>query len=110
MASPSRKKVVSTARKKSELSNQVIHDVVRDAFKGERIAYFVLDTERTEDGAYILCVANHGVPGFCKMEMGMSGTYKAAKERVKQLNKELGLTDDDVNEIIISTMELPSFH
>ena len=100
--SPSKEKPVSMAKKKLELSNQVT-DFVEAAFKGRRIAYFVLNTER-KDCAFVVCVAIEGEPGFYKMDWGWHCSFTKAKAETALMNKKLGLTEEEVNEIIISTM------
>lgn len=97
--SPAKKKPALSAKKKLELNNQV-----EDFFKGKRIAYFVLDTERTKEGAFILCVAVEGESGFYKMDWAWHCSYTKAKAETVLLNDKLGLAEEEVNEIIISTM------
>ena len=99
VVSPLKKKPASGAKKRLELSNQV------DAsFEGKRIAYFVLDTERTKEGAFIVCVAVEGEAGFYKMDWAWHCSSAKAKAETVLMNDRLGLTEEDVNEIIISTM------
>jgi hypothetical protein len=101
--SPSGGKPVSLAKMKLELHKQVMEFAATD-FKDRRIAYFVLDIERTEEGAYIMCVAVEGEPGFYKMDWGWHCGFTKAKTETALMNKKLGLTEEEVNEIIISTM------
>lgn len=106
--SPSINKVVSTAKNKLAISNQAIHDIVVDSFKGKRIAYFVLDTERSKNGAFLLCVAIEDETGFYRYDWDWHCSFATAKARAKEMNELLGLTDKDVTDIVISTMELPN--
>jgi hypothetical protein len=108
-ASPSRKNVVSPSKKKSVTNCQVM-DFIEDASKGKRRAYFVLDGERTEDGAFTICVAVEGDAGFYKMDWGWRCDYTKAKAQPMQMNEKLGLTGEDVSDIVTSTMEPPTYH
>lgn len=103
--SPSKGKPVPLAKQKLELHKQVM-EFAATAFKGKRIAFFALDTERKE-GAYILCVAVEGEPGFYKMDWGWHCSFTKAKAETALMNKKLGLNEEEVNEIIISTMGPP---
>lgn len=75
-----------------------------NAFKYTRIAFFVLDTELTDDGAFFLCVAVEG-KGFYKIDLGGNCIFKIAKAQVKQMNFKLGLTLKEVDKIIASAMK-----
>jgi hypothetical protein len=103
---PSKGKPVSLAKKKLELHNQAM-EFVATAFKGKRTAYFVLDTERTKEGAYIMCFAIEGETGFYKMDWGWHCSFTKAKAETALMNKKLGLNEEEVNKIIISTMGPP---
>jgi len=101
--SPSEGKPVSLAKKKLELHKQLM-EFAASAFKDKRIAYFVRDIERTKEGAYIMCVAVEGEPGFYKMDWGWHCSFTKAKAETALMNKKLGLNEEEVNKIIISTM------
>jgi hypothetical protein len=103
--SPAKAKPVSLAKQKLELHNEVM-EFVSTAFKGKQMAYFVLETERKE-GAYIMCVAVEGESGYYKMDWGWHCSFTKAKTETALMNKELGLKEEKVNEIIISTMRPP---
>jgi len=102
-ASSSKEKPGSLAKQKRELHDQVM-GFVATAFKGKRIAYFVRDSERTKEGAYIMCVAVEGESGFYKMDWGWHCSFTKARTETALMNKKLGLNEEQVNEIIISTM------
>ena len=106
VASPVKKKPATSAKKKLELSKQVM-DFVEASFKGRRVAYFVLDTERTKEGAFIACLAVEGEPGYFKLDWGWHCSAARAKAETVLMNDNLGLTEEDANEIIISTMGPP---
>lgn len=98
----SKGKPVSLATQKLELNKQVI-EFVASAFKGKRTAYFVNGTERKE-GAYIVCFAVEGEAGFYKMDWGWHCSLAQARAETALMNKKLGLNEEEVNRIIISTM------
>jgi hypothetical protein len=108
-ASPSRKKVVPPSKKEFVTNCQVM-DFIEDASKGKRKAYFVLERERTRDGAFMVCVAVEGDAGFYQMDWGWHCDYTRAKAQTAEMNEKLGLTAKDVIDIVTSTMEPPTYH
>jgi len=107
-ASPAKGKPVSIAKEKIELSKQVM-DFIEASFKGRRIAYFVLETERTREGAYIVCVAIESEAGYYKMDWGWHCSFTKAKAETVLMNDKLGLNEEEVNDIIITTMGPPTY-
>lgn len=99
---PSKEKPVSLAKLKLELHKQA-KEFVTSAFKGKRMAYFVHDGERKE-GAYIMCFAVEGEAGFYKADWGWHCSLAKARAETALMNKMLGLNEEEVNRIIISTM------
>jgi hypothetical protein len=100
---PAKKKPRSLAKQKRELHAQVM-EFAATGFKGKRLAYFVRDIERTKEGAYIMCVAVEGESGFYKLDWAWHCSLTRAKTETALMNKKLGLNEEKVNEIIISTM------
>ncbi|MEK6744357.1 MAG: hypothetical protein AABZ15_12135 [Nitrospirota bacterium] len=98
----SKEKPVALAQQKRELHKQVM-EFVTSAFEGNRMAYFVSDGERKE-GAYIMCFAVEGEAGFYKMDWGWHCSLAQARAETVLMNKKLGLNEEEVNRIIISTM------
>ena len=107
-ASSSKVKQVSIAKEKRELSNQVM-EFATAAFKGRRIAYFVLAAEKTPDGGFTVCVAIENEAGFYKLDWGWHCSLTKAKTETAMMNQKLGLTQVEVEEIIISTMLKPTY-
>lgn len=103
---PSRGKPVSMAKKKLEFQHQVAA-FAGSSFKGKRAAYFVLDTERTKEDAYRMCFAIEGEAGFYKLDWSWHCSFTKAKAETALMNKKLGLNEEEVNKIIISTMGPP---
>jgi len=98
----SKGKPVSLARQKRELHKQVM-EFVTSAFKGKGMAYFVSGAERKER-AYSMCFAVEGEAGFYKADWGWHCSLARAKAETALMNKKLGLNEEEVNRIIISTM------
>lgn len=98
----SKEKPVSLAQQKREL-HQEVKEFVTSAFKGRRMAYFVSSAER-KAGAYIMCFAVEGEPGFYKIDWGWHCSIAKARAETALMNKKLGLKEEEVNEVIISTM------
>lgn len=98
----SKGKPVSLARQKLELHKQVM-EFVASAFKGKRMAYFVSGAERKER-AYSMCFAVEGEAGFYKADWGWHCSLAIARAETALMNKKLGLNEEEVNRIIISTM------
>jgi hypothetical protein len=95
-------KSVSLAKQRLELQKQV-REFVMSAFKGKRMAYFVSGDERKE-GAYIMCLVVEGEAGFYKLNWGWHCSLAKARAETALMNKKLGLNEEEVNRIIISTM------
>jgi hypothetical protein len=98
----SKGKPVSLAKQKLELHKQV-KEFVTAAFKNKRMAYFVSADERKE-GAYVMCFAVEGEAGFYRADWGWHCGLAMARAETALMNKKLGLKEEDVNWIIISTM------
>ncbi len=98
----SKGKPVSLAKQELELQKQVM-EFVTSAFKGKRMAYFVSDAERKE-GAYIMCLAVEGEAGFSRIDWGWHCSLARARAQTVLMNRKLGLNEEEVNRIIISTM------
>ena len=101
-SAPSKGKPVSLAKQKQELHKQVREFVIA-AFKDKRMAYFVSEDECKED-AYVMCFAIEGEDGFYKADWGWHCSLAKARAETALMNKKLGLKEEDVNKIIISTM------
>jgi len=98
----SKERPVSLAQQKRELHNEV-KEFVAAAYKGRRMAYFVSSAER-KAGAYTMCFAVEGEPGFYKIDWGWHCSLAEARTETALMNKKLGLNEEEVNRIIISTM------
>jgi hypothetical protein len=54
-----------------------------------------------------MCVAVEGEAGFYKMDWGWHCSFAKAQAETALMNKKLGLNEEEVNKIIISTMGKP---
>ena len=75
-----------------------------DALKGRR-AYFVMDTERNEDGELIVLIAVEQHPGFFKTDWYYGMDLAKAKELVQQKNTSRGITVEEAQAIVDSSIE-----
>ncbi|MDH4162201.1 MAG: hypothetical protein OEW15_05865 [Nitrospirota bacterium] len=101
-AVPAKEKPVSLAKQKLELHKQVM-EFVRSAFKKRRMAYFVSADER-KGRAYIMCFVVENESGFYKLDWGWHCGLAEAQAETALMNKKLGLDEEEVNKIMISTM------
>lgn len=63
-------------------------------------------TAIVEAGGYIIGRADYGVRGYSPIRVGgyTFDTYEKAKEFAKEQNRSIGLTDQEVMEIVFNTM------
>jgi hypothetical protein len=69
-----------------------------------RTCYMILETQTNERGEYIPCIAVEGASGYHLTDWAWGKDRAAAELIAKTMNREIGLTRTDVNEIIASTM------
>ncbi len=101
-AAPAKEKPVTLAKQKLELHKQVM-EFVRSAFKKRRMAYFVSADER-KGRAYIMCFVVENEAGFYRLDWGWHCSLADARAETEMMNKKLGLSEEEVNKIMISTM------
>ena len=75
-----------------------------DALKGRK-AYFVMDTERNDDGELIVLIAVEQHPGFFKTDWTWGIDLAIGQELAAQKNKGLGITVEDAQCIVDSSKE-----
>ncbi len=69
-----------------------------------RRAYFLLETERDNDGGYIPCIAEEDEQGYNRTDWNY-GTDKAlAQECIDELNERMDISQRDAVVIQLSTM------
>ena len=70
----------------------------------DRLAYIILDTQKTEDGEFIPCVVKENESGYFVTDYHWGTDIKVAQRCARELNEKMGLTENDVIQILLSTM------
>ena len=77
----------------------------------DRICYYIMEDQRTEDGFYIPSLIQENVSGHSPVNGGPGGmpykwgrTIEEARFTCSLANERMGLSDDDVMEIVGSSM------
>ena len=68
------------------------------------IAYFINDFATATDGGFIPCIAVRGEKGYNLTDWNWGTDKELAEKCADKKNEALGLSNDDVMEIICSTM------
>jgi len=69
----------------------------------KRRAYFIQETVKTDD-EYVVCIAQENTKGFYRTDWTWGNDKALAQELCDDKNAQLGLSEMDVQKIIISTM------
>lgn len=75
-----------------------------------RKAYFILETVRSPRGELVPCIAIEGVAGFYQTDWEWGTSITKAEKCAQDMNNRLGLTTEDVDKIVISTMKAAVFN
>lgn len=75
-----------------------------------RKAYFVNPAVKTKHGAFILCIAEEDEPGYYQTNWEWDATLKKAQELAQRMNDRLGITAEEAERIVLSTMKPLTFH
>jgi hypothetical protein len=70
----------------------------------QRLAYFINESIRDENGELIVCIAKEGERGYYRTDWYYGKDIERAQPLVDDLNRRLGLSADDVIQIQASTM------
>jgi len=70
----------------------------------KRMAMFIMETETNDQGEYRALIAVEGESGYYKTDWFWGASLELAEEVAKERNKRMGLTDEEVQKIILSTM------
>ncbi len=81
-----------------------------DALMHRRRAYFINPAVKTERGAFIPCIAVEDEPGYYETKWEWDTTLKKAQELAQRINDRLGITAEDAERIVLSTMKPMTFH
>lgn len=101
-AAPAKEKPASLAQQKREL-HKLVMEFVTASFPKRRVAYFVSADER-KGRAYIMCFVIENEAGFYRLDWGWHCSLADAQAETGMMNKKLGLSEEEVNKIMISTM------
>lgn len=69
-----------------------------------RVCYYIMETEVDGNGNYIPCIVKENVSGFWRTDWQWGKDIELARQCAKEKNEALGLTDADVNQIVMSSM------
>jgi len=70
-----------------------------------RKAYFVMDTIRNSTGEIIPCIAVEGVAGYYQTDWTWGKSLSQAEKIAVQMNERLGVSVQDADAIVLSTMK-----
>lgn len=70
----------------------------------KRTAYFLNPNEKTDSGEFIPCIAVEGVEGYHRTDWTWGTDEDIAVQCVHEKNERLGLSREDAETIVLSTM------
>ena len=70
----------------------------------KKFCYMVLETIRNDDGEFVLVIVKHGKTGYFITDLTLGKDFKVAEECARKKNKDLGLTKEDVQKLILQSM------
>jgi len=91
--------------KLERMANRLGYDLVaQDKPKPARMCYYIMETETNNDGEYIPCIVKEGVSGYFRTDWLWGTDIEIARQCAKEKNGALGLTAEEVDKIIVSSM------
>ena len=78
-------------------------EMKQDNFSDKRFAYFIMEHITNDKGQFIPCYAFENESGYYKTDWHWGKDLEIAMQCAKEKNNRLELTEDDVNEIILSS-------
>jgi len=69
----------------------------------QKIAYVIIDTERTEDGQYIPCIVKEGETGYWKTDWAWGRDKAQAEEIAKQQNAKMGISNEEAMRLVLQS-------
>lgn len=72
----------------------------------KKVAYFINEMERDENGNYIPCIAKEGETGFWKTDWEWGSDLEVAKNLADEANENLGLDKKDAFAIVLQSMRM----
>ncbi len=73
-----------------------------------RFAYFILESETDENGEFRVCCAYENEPGYKLMDWVWGNDLSHARNCAVRKNESMRLTQVDVDQIVLSTMQTPA--
>ena len=70
----------------------------------ERMAYMIMDSQKTKDGEYIPLIIKEGEAGFYLTDWKRGKDKRIAQKCCDDMNEKLGLTQKDVAELILMSL------
>lgn len=72
---------------------------------GNRIAYFINEMEKDEEGNYITCIATEGESGYWKTDCKYYVDIELARNGVDELNERMGIDKKEAMEIVLHALK-----
>lgn len=66
--------------------------------------YFICETVLAEDGGFIPCIAEEGLPGFYKTDWNWGTDREMAEQIANQKNEAMGFTPKQAIKVVLSSM------
>ncbi len=82
----------------------------KEDLMNRRKAYFINPAVKTPTGAFIPCYGIEDEPGYYKTNWEWDITLEKAEELVQRMNDKLGITAEEAERIVLSTMKPLTFH
>jgi len=70
----------------------------------DRAVYFIMETERDQDGNFIPCIAKEGELGFYRTNWQWGKDKKLAQECADDMNKKMGISKKEAMIIQLRSM------
>lgn len=70
----------------------------------QRMVYFIMETERTQDGQFIPCIAKEGEKGFYRTDWAWGKDKEQAQKFADERNQEMGIDRREAAKIQFKTM------
>lgn len=70
----------------------------------QRMVYFIMETERTEDGQFIPCIAVEGKKGYRRTNWAWGTDKEQAQKFADERNQEMGIDRREAAKIQFKTM------
>jgi hypothetical protein len=82
----------------------------KEVLMHRRKAYFINPVVKTERGAFIPCFAIEDESGYYETKWEWDTTLKKAQKLAQRINDRLGITAEDAERIVLSSMKPLTLH